>query len=100
MSLVLLIQVCILKIVTIRVSGPRYIPPAFRQQMSNRQSLATIHSQHIVPSVQQTKLKVEPGTEQGVAVDVETETKPGINDPAIAHGESHTNSENSSDGHE
>ena len=90
-------KIKILTFVTNRATGPRYVPPAFRQQMTPRQTLATIPSQQAVPTVQQTKLKIEPGTDQGVTVEVETETKPGIKDPAIAHGDNHSNSGNSAD---
>ncbi|KAI9668011.1 MAG: hypothetical protein M1821_000831 [Bathelium mastoideum] len=82
---------------TAGTSGPRYVPPAFRQQVPNRQPLTAIHSQQAVPTVQQTKLKVEPGTEQGLTVDIEPEAKTGVKDPAIAHGDSHSNSGNSAD---
>ena len=79
----------------IRVSGPRYVPPAFRQQMPNRQPLSTIHSQQAMPSIQETKIKVEPGIEQGVNIDVKTETKPGPSEVAVAHEEAHPNSDDS-----
>ncbi|KAL9072752.1 MAG: hypothetical protein Q9157_004979 [Trypethelium eluteriae] len=80
---------------TTGASGPRYVPPPFRQQMPTRQPLSTIHSQQAMPSVQQTKIKAEPGNEQNVPVDIGTENKSGLKDAAIAHGDSRSNSDGS-----